>query len=278
MALRNLHSIVNRYTAPAVSPNFIGIWLASQGYAQEGDAEFTGAIVAGVLTVSAVASGAIAVGSLLTDETFSLLPATTVTEAVAAGVWNVDPVQDVDSEDMSASGAGDRQSGYTPFPGLPMQVQAVSGPDLDLVDALNIQETVRVVYMNGQAQGVQRPNAQGGDILKIPTGLSGAVGPSFTGAIADNVLTVSGLTGAVVAGGNLGGAGLAPGTNVLAQLTGSPGGEGTYQIAPGGQAIDAEAMAQSGYDVWLVKAVLEGWDVDGWCKVLVVLQMPVESQ
>lgn len=281
-ALRNLHSLVNRYVAPAVSPNWIGIWLSSQGYAQVGDAIFTGAIALTVLTISAIASGAVVVGSLLTDTDFELEPGTIVTGfgtgAGGIGTYSVAPSQTVDSETMAANGSGQRQAALTTFPGLSMQVQAVTGEDLRLVDALNIQETVRVVYMNGAVQGVQRPDARGGDLLMIPTGLSGAVGPSFTGAIVDDVLTVSGLTGAVVVGGNLGGDLIATGTNILSQLTGPPGGEGTYQVEPGGQAVDAEPMVQSGYDIWLVKAVLEGWDVDGWCKLMVVLQMPSQSQ
>jgi hypothetical protein len=282
-AIRNMHALVNRYIAPAVSPNFIGIWLASQGYAQVGDASITAAIVGTVLTVSAIASGALVVGSLLTDDVFELADGTMVTAfdtgQGGTGTYEVSPSQDVDSEQMTASGTGARASGYGVFPGLAMQVQAVSGPELQLTDALNLQETVRVVYMNGQVQGVQRPNAQGGDLLKIPTGLSGAPTANFTGAIADDILTVSAITsGAIVAGGNLGGQGIASGTAVLQQLTGNPGGAGTYQVTPGGQAVDSEALQQSGYDIWLVKAVLEGWDVDGWAKVLVVLQMPTQNQ
>lgn len=214
MALRNLHAIVNPYIAGAVSPNFLGTWLSSQGYAQVGDAVLTGAIAATLLTVSAIASGALVVGSLLTDATFTLAPGTMVTGLGSGvggvGTYDVAPSQTVGSEAMQANGPGTRASGYTRFPGLQMQVQALSGEDLRQLDGLNIQETVRVVYMNGQAQGVQRPDVQGGDILQIPTGLTAATGALF--------------------------------------------------------------------DTWLVKAVIEGWDQDGWCKVAVVLQMPMESQ
>jgi len=211
VALRNLHAIANRYIAGAVSPNFLGNWLSSQGYAQIGDAAFTGAIAGTTLTVSAVASGALAVGSLLTDQT-SALESATVIEALGSGTGGVGtyvvaPAQTVGSEPMAANGPGKRQQTYRTFADRPMQVQALSAEDFGLVDRLNIAETVRGVWMNGQVQGVQRPDIRGGDILQIPTGLSG-----------------------------------------------------------------------NAYDTWLVKAVLEGWDADGWCHVAVVLQMPTQSQ
>jgi hypothetical protein len=214
MALRNLHSIVNRYTAGAVSPNFIGSWLASHGYTNLGDARFTGSVAGDLLTVSAIASGALAIGSLLTDEAFTLAPATVVTGlgsgAGGVGTYIVNPAQAVASEAMTATGQGARTSGYTTFANVPMQVQAVSGDDLKLVSALNIQGTLRAVWMNGQVQGVQRPNVQGGDILQIPTGLTTASGASF--------------------------------------------------------------------DTWLVVHCPENWDIDGWCHVIVQLQMATQSQ
>jgi hypothetical protein len=214
MALRNLHALVNPYIAGVVSPNFVGTWLASQGYTMLGDAVITAAIAAGVLTVSALASGTLDVGSLLTDQTFELLPGTVITGfdtgTGGTGTYDVFPPQDVASETMNANGPGTRSSGYTAFPGLQMQVQALSAEDLQHLDGLNQQQTVRAVYMNGQVQGVQRPDVQGGDILQIPTGLTAATGATF--------------------------------------------------------------------DTWLVKQVIEGWDIDGWCKVAVVLQMPTQTQ
>lgn len=211
MALRNLHSVANRYIAGAVSPNFLGNWLASQGYAEVGDADLTGSIAATTLTVTAVASGALVVGSLLSDETFGLLPATTIqafgSGSGGVGTYTITPSQTVESEAMIATGPGTRAPSYTTFTGIPMQVQALAAEDYGLVDRLNIVETVRAVYMNGSPQSVQRPDIKGGDILQIPTGLTGAE-----------------------------------------------------------------------YDTWLVKAVIEAFDIDGWAKVACVLQMPDSYQ
>lgn len=173
----NLHSIVNRYIQ-VVNANFTGSWLSSQGYTQEGDAQFTGSIAGDVLTVSAIASGVLAVGSLLTDTDFELLFGTTImglgTGAGGLGTYIVSHSQTVASEAMSANGGGQRTGGYTTFPGLGMQVQAVSGDDLKHIEGLNIQGTMRAIWMNGIPQGVQRPDVKGGDLLQIPTGLTAA--------------------------------------------------------------------------------------------------------
>ena len=47
-------------------------------------------------------------------------------------------------------------------------VQAIEGDDLKLVDALNIQGTMRKVYLYENAQGVVRVDAKGGDLLIFP--------------------------------------------------------------------------------------------------------------
>lgn len=211
MAIRNLRAIANKYTSGAVSPNFLGNWLVSQGYTLAGDAEFTGSVAGDTLTVSAIASGSLAVGSLLTDNDFELLFGTTIT-ALGSGVggvgtYTVSHSQTVAQEAMSANGGGQRTSGYTTFTGIPMNVQALSGPDLDHASGLNIQGTIRVAYLNGQVQAVQRPAIKGGDILQIPTGLTSAP-----------------------------------------------------------------------YDTWLCVSVVEAFDVDGWSKVMIQLQLPTQSQ
>lgn len=178
MAIRNLRAIANKYTSGAVSPNFLGNWLVSQGYTLAGDAEFTGSIAGDTLTVSAIASGSLAVGSLLTDTDFELLFGTTIT-ALGSGVggvgtYTVSHSQAVAQEVMSANGGGQRTSGYTTFTGIPMNVQALSSEDLKHLDGLNLQATMRAVYLNVIPQGINRPAIKGGDILQIPTGLTGA--------------------------------------------------------------------------------------------------------
>jgi len=61
---------------------------------------------------------------------------------------------------------------YTDTPGLTMQVQPLSPDDLKMVDALNIQEINRAVYVNARLQGVNRSAMKGGDRLSIPSGLT----------------------------------------------------------------------------------------------------------
>lgn len=56
---------------------------------------------------------------------------------------------------------------------VPMQVQAVDGPNLRHLDDLNIEGVVRSVHMWGNTQGVVRVSQQGGDLLyfrDVPTG------------------------------------------------------------------------------------------------------------
>ncbi len=73
------------------------------------------------------------------------------------------------------------------------------------------------------------------------TGTIAAATNSFTGSIAGNVLTVTALTtGTIVAGTLLtgtAGSGIASGTNIVGQLSGTTGGVGTYAIDVPGQTI-----------------------------------------
>lgn len=54
---------------------------------------------------------------------------------------------------------------------------------------------------------------------------------SFTGVIANSVLTVSSLTGTVTVGMTISGTGVNTGTTITGQLTGPAGGAGTYTVA-----------------------------------------------
>ena len=54
---------------------------------------------------------------------------------------------------------------YQSFPGQQFQVQAATGPALRQIDGLNLQGIVRVVYLNGNIEGLDRPAGKGGDLL-----------------------------------------------------------------------------------------------------------------
>lgn len=49
-----------------------------------------------------------------------------------------------------------------------IQVQGVSGKDLEHTDNLNIQGVLRTVYLVGNWAGVVRADQKGGDIMKFP--------------------------------------------------------------------------------------------------------------
>lgn len=70
---------------------------------------------------------------------------------------------------------------------------------------------------------------------------------SLTGSIAGAVLTVTAVTaGYLSPGQTLAGAGVAAGTSITGQLTGTPGGVGTYSVSPATSApIASEAMTTS---------------------------------
>lgn len=49
----------------------------------------------------------------------------------------------------------------------PAQIQALDGKDLQQIDGLNIQGTIRAIYLRGVLAGVIRPDQTGGDIVQI---------------------------------------------------------------------------------------------------------------
>lgn len=48
----------------------------------------------------------------------------------------------------------------------PAQVQALDANDIKQLDGLNIQGTIRAIYLRGTLAGVVRPNQTGGDIIQ----------------------------------------------------------------------------------------------------------------
>jgi len=63
---------------------------------------------------------------------------------------------------------------YATVTGVPMQVQALSGRDLKFTDFVQLQGVKRAVYMFGNGQGINRPDAKGGDLLIFPENRGGA--------------------------------------------------------------------------------------------------------
>lgn len=76
------------------------------------------------------------------------------------GVWRK-------NTDYTTGPSGKRTPVYAAVVNMPLQVQALSGKDLRLLDSLNIQGVQRAIYANGNIQGVNRVNRQGGDLLQF---------------------------------------------------------------------------------------------------------------
>jgi hypothetical protein len=65
-------------------------------------------------------------------------------------------------------GAGRKQvpSYAAPVTG-PGQIQALDANDIKQLDGLNIQGTIRAIYLRGALAGVVRPDGTGGDLVQI---------------------------------------------------------------------------------------------------------------
>jgi len=65
-------------------------------------------------------------------------------------------------------GAGRKQvPGYADPVTGPAQIQALDANDLRQVDGLNIQGTMRAIYLRGVLAGVVRPDGTGGDLIDV---------------------------------------------------------------------------------------------------------------
>ena len=78
-------------------------------------------------------------------------------------------------------------------------------------------------------------------IKSILIGSINATDATFTGVVAANVLTASAVTGTIKIGGIVSGTGVAEGTTIVNQLTGSAGAAGTYTVT-GAAAVSSTAM------------------------------------
>lgn len=81
---------------------------------------------------------------------------------------------------------------------------------------------------------------------------------SFTGSISDDTLTITAVgSGTVVVGGTLSGTSVVTGTMVVAQLSGTPGGIGTYSVNIGEQTVASTTISET-YGTMTVSAVGSG--------------------
>ena len=59
---------------------------------------------------------------------------------------------------------------YSTFYPVPCQIQALTARDLRQIDAINLQGTMRAIYLNGTIEGVNRAEIKGGDLFTFPDG------------------------------------------------------------------------------------------------------------
>jgi hypothetical protein len=69
---------------------------------------------------------------------------------------------------------------------------------------------------------------------------------SFTGSIADNLMTITAVgSGTVVVGGTMAGTGVATGTQVISQVSGTTGGVGVYLVSPRDQTVASTTITET---------------------------------
>jgi hypothetical protein len=90
------------------------------------------------------------------------------------------------------------------------------------------------------------------------TGAIAAVTANIVGGISDDVLTVASTSQLLVAGTVLSGSGVASGTKIVRQLTGTAGGAGTYAVSISEQSVATGTAITGTYGVLTVSAVTSG--------------------
>src|SRR6266849_4037619 len=103
----------------------------------------------------------------------------------------------------------------------------------------------RATFAVGTTAGIGTANTGAAAL----TGSIGAGTTAFSGSISGNVLTVAGsivgVSGIVIGGTLSGGTGMAAGTQVIAQLSGTPGGVGTYAVSIGEQSVALATLTET---------------------------------
>jgi hypothetical protein len=99
--------------------------------------------------------------------------------------------------------------------------------------------------LNGQASFAATGSPTAGGTSTAST-ISAQTGSSAASVISDNVFTTGpSVTGTLVPGGVLSGTGVASGTVIVAQLTGTTGGVGTYQVSPREQTVASTTISET---------------------------------
>lgn len=176
----------------------------------------------------------------------------------------------------STIGPGQRQIPVYNSPIIgPAQIQALDSSDLKQLEGLNIQGTIRALYMYGNLAGVVRPDNKGGDLVTIKSGRSlssqvpfksattGVITvPHGLGVVPDQVkilLTSAGAVWQIMP---------ADTTNVYIQAS-EVGVTAAITVISNGVAQNRNVPTLFA-GVWLITKVLESWP--DWTKVAIIKQ------
>lgn len=92
---------------------------------------------------------------------------------VRSAISSVNPdisVQVTFSTGYTTTPAGKRAPSYSSPVAMTAQVQALTSTDLRKLDGLNIQGSMRTIYLSGSLTGVSRLQQKGGDLVTLPDG------------------------------------------------------------------------------------------------------------
>jgi hypothetical protein len=247
-------------------------------------AQFTGSITGSVLTVSAVTSGALAVGQTLADTTGALSGGTQITEfltgAGGIGTYQVSQSQTVSSETMTATTSNSQiiptlraRIGQVVYANTYIQAINALGPWAQVaslqIGSANNSAAVFVGSISGTTLTVGSVTSgtiaigqtlfdTTGVIINGTTILSGSGsswtvsqsqtvgGATFTGSASAIGLVVTAPTGTVLIGSTITGTGIPAATTIIGQVSGTPGGAGTYLTSAATTASSASITASNG--------------------------------
>lgn len=147
------------------------------------------------------------------------------------------------------------------------QLHALSGTLTLSIDGLSVTSSAidlsGAVSFSAAAALIEAGLAHYDGVTSSATTIAAGTATNTTaGSIAGDVLTVGGtITGAFVVGGVLSGTGVTSGTEILAQLTGTPGGAGTYQVSKV-QNVSTATITQT-YGLMTVAGIASGYLAPG---------------
>jgi len=153
------------------------------------------------------------------------------------------------------------ESTLTVNPGLEITVHDTADVWCRFAAGASVGQKVFANYADGSAvagTAGSPPAGASGSASTIAAGTS-----SFTGAINDNVLLVTGsVTGTIYVGTSLSGTGVASGTVIQSQISGTAGGAGTYLVSIGNQNVAATTISGS-YGLFTAGGTITGTFVVG---------------